>query len=266
MEDAKNFFNIVFFIVMCTLGILSYIQARKTLFSPIKTEIFKVQIDEFKSVLAFFNKRSQTDFDEEFDFQKILEINALQMQLSYINLFFKNQISAPKELTEFLKSSTYGVVVSKEKASKFFEVVTPGSELKENNEEDGNDIEEPPAALILAQWENFMLPGTHYTEKFHEKMNEITLLAASPLLPKNLTNLMYDFIKVINENLMTIGKQVELAAKEMPHKYATPKDVIRFNPSWIWNNFNHERKSTDEASAKILSYINEHLKIDEIIK
>jgi hypothetical protein len=51
---------------MSVIAVLSYLQARKTLFSPIKTEIFKIQMEEFKLVLAFFNKRSLAYFDEEF--------------------------------------------------------------------------------------------------------------------------------------------------------------------------------------------------------
>jgi hypothetical protein len=74
MEDWKNFFNILFFIVMIVIAILSYIQARKTLFSPIKTEIFKVQIGAFQDVLKFFNRHNSYDFDREFDVNNIFHL------------------------------------------------------------------------------------------------------------------------------------------------------------------------------------------------
>ena len=45
MSDLKDFFNIVFFLTVSIVAVLSYLQARKTLFSPIKTEIFKLQIE-----------------------------------------------------------------------------------------------------------------------------------------------------------------------------------------------------------------------------
>lgn len=125
--------------------------------------------------------------------------------------------------------------------------------------------EELTPAIMLAKWNKFMLPGTEYTRKFHERMEKLTKLAASPLLPKELTDLIYEFMAVIHANLETLGKEVELAAKSMPEQYPTPKEVVKFNPNWIWNNYNRSRKSTDEASAKILSFVNQHLKINEIM-
>ncbi len=263
MEEVKNFFNILFFITMIALGLLSYLQARKTLFSPIKTEIFKIQIEEFKSVLAFFNKRSSTDFDHEFDLHKTLELNALRMQCAYISLFFKDKVTPTEEMINFLKNTGHGMLVNETQASKFFRQVSPGSELKTRTE---SSEEELTAATILARWGEFMLPGTEYTIKYFEKMEELTQLAASPLLPKQLKDLIYDFRDLMNKQLEGIGKHVHLAAKEMPSRYSTASDAMKFNPAWIWNKFNHDRESTNDASAKILGYINEHLKIEEIMK
>ena len=58
MEVIKNFFNIIFFATMSILAILSYLQARKTLFSPIKTEIFKLQVKELQEVINIFNNHN----------------------------------------------------------------------------------------------------------------------------------------------------------------------------------------------------------------
>ncbi|MDF0535945.1 hypothetical protein PY479_16880 [Shewanella sp. A32] len=264
MEDAKNFFNIVFFIIMSVIAILSYIQARKTLFSPIKTEIFKVQIEEFKSVLAFFNKRNSTDFDNDFDFHKIMELNALRMQNEYVKLFFKDKITPSEKMLEFLETAGCGMIINQEQASKFFEVVTPETEASKVPNKAVEEEELTPA-ITLAKWNKFMLPGTEYTRKFHERMEELTKLAASPLLPKELTDLIYEFMGVIHENLGTVGKEVELAAKSMPEQFPTPREIVNFNPHWIWNKYNRSRKSTDEASAKILTFVNQHLKINEIM-
>lgn len=114
---------------MGVIAILSYLQARKTLFSPIKTEIFKVQIEEFKSVLAFFNKRSSTDFDNDFDFHKIMEVNALRMQHSYVQLFFKDVITPSEKMLEFLKTAGCGMMINQDQASEFFEVITHETEV-----------------------------------------------------------------------------------------------------------------------------------------
>ena len=43
----KDFFQIIFFCVVITVTILSYLQAKKSLFTPIKSETFKMQIKAF---------------------------------------------------------------------------------------------------------------------------------------------------------------------------------------------------------------------------
>ncbi len=41
---VKDIVNILFFLTVGTIGILSYLQAKKTIFTPLKTEIFKYQL------------------------------------------------------------------------------------------------------------------------------------------------------------------------------------------------------------------------------
>lgn len=263
VEDIKNFFNIIFFLVIGIIAILSYLQARKTLFSPIKTEIFKIQMEEFKSVLAFFNKRSSSDFDTEFGFDEILNINAIEMQQAYINTFFEDKVKPTDEFLEKLRSSSYGMIVSKEYAEENFIEIKAGNESDLVKSED-KAISDP--AIKLAKWQEYKKGSVVFTKKFHEKMEELEKIAASPLLPKELTDLIYEFTSVINGNLGQVGEAITKSSQLMPVKYPTPEAIMKFNPGWIWNAFNDDRKNTEKSSAKILKYINEHLKINELMK
>lgn len=53
----KDFFQIVFFIVVATVGAFTYLSASETLFTPIRTEIFKLQVYEFEKILFFLKTR-----------------------------------------------------------------------------------------------------------------------------------------------------------------------------------------------------------------
>lgn len=257
--SIKDFFNILFFLVMSAIAVLSYIQAKKTLFAPIKTEIFKLQIKAFQEVLAFFNKHTIVDFYEEFGFQEILEINSLEMRHAYINTFFRDKIEIPDELIERLKKASYGAIISEE----FLEKIKPGSELIEASKPKGKNLD---PALKLAKWGEFKLGAVGYTRKYHEKSEELSKLAASPLFPSELTDFLYEFIKIIHQNLVYIGEAVTDAAKEMPKKYTTPDAVIKFRPDWIWNIFNDKSRNTDKVTEKILEYVRGYLKINELMK
>lgn len=220
-------------------------------------------MEEFKSVLAFFNKRSSADFDEEYGFHETFELNSLRMQQAYIHTFFTDKVKPSDQLLEKLRESSYGMVISKEDAEEFFEEITPGSELKETaNVKDEIDLD---PALKLAKWQKYKHGGVDYTKKYQEKYEEISKLAASPLLPKELTDYMYEFSAAVHDNLVLINEVLTEASQEMQTKYTTADEVIKFNPNWIWNIYNHRRKDVDNISAKILKYVNEHLKINELM-
>lgn len=61
VETYKDIANIIFFITMSIIAILSYIQAKRTVFSPIKTETFKYQLQAFEKVIEHFQDKSEID-------------------------------------------------------------------------------------------------------------------------------------------------------------------------------------------------------------
>jgi hypothetical protein len=79
IDTVKDTMQVFFFIVAGTVTVLSYRQAKKTLFTPIKTEVFKMQVKAFEEILAFFQNKTESDFVEAFDFNYILTINARLM-------------------------------------------------------------------------------------------------------------------------------------------------------------------------------------------
>ena len=258
MSEVKDFFHILFFLVMGCIAILSYFQAKKTLFSPIRTEIFKIQMEEIKSVLAFFNKQSAADFDREFGIRETFEINSFRMHHAYIENFFSKELEPDKEYIKRLGEMSYGAIIS----AKNLREITAGSELGKTEEE---EEEELSPAIKLAQWQKYELPAVEYSKGFHEKQEELKQLAASPLLPKELTDMLYEFHAAMNKNLFHMQEAITECAQQLPVKYPTAQDNIKFRPDWIWNIYNRKKEETDEISAKILRFINSHLKIDELV-
>ena len=259
LEDLKNIFNIIFFLIIGVIAILSYLQARKTLFSPIKTEIFKVQIEAFQEVLKFFNKHSSHDFDVAFDISNIFNMNAAQMRLHYIDTFFSEEIKVKDGYTDEMRKAVVGSLASEEF---LIAINEPGAELIERE----NNKKELSPEMKLAKWGEYKYGIIDYTLDFQENIEELSKIASSPLLPKDLTDLIYEFKSIMHQNLSCIGHVLTESAKELPVKYSTADDVIKFRPGWMWNKYNRERKSTDEIVSRILQYINDYMKINEVMK
>lgn len=264
LEDWKNIFNIGFFLIVGIVTALSYFQARKTLFSPIKTEIFKLQVEEIKKILEAFNYKKQTEFDQETGIREVFDINACKMHLAYIDCFFKDQVPRLEEFSEEIDSAIYGAVMSTENFLKSFTQISAGEEEKELYPISDDNPVEP--ALKLAKWNEYEQEAIHFTKKYSDAIEELSKLASSPLLPKELIARIHKVIEINRNNLLLIGDTLTEAAKKMPTKYKTIDQTMKFNQTWIWNEYNSSRESLDQSVSSVLKYINEHLKINEIMK
>lgn len=262
MTDTKDFFNIVFFITMIVIAILSFLQARKSLFAPIKTEIFKLQVNAFQDVLKFFNEHSPHDFDQIFEIPTIFSMNAEHLRIAYIETFFKDEISLNEEHLNSLRDAAVGAILVREHVT-LNAFVIPGEELEETKPKEEKQLS---PEMKLAKWNEYKHFQINFTHGYQEQMEVLAELASSPLLPKQLTDLIYEFKEIIEKNLFLMSSHLTEAATKLPTKYPTAQDIMKLKQDWMWIKFNHERDKTDETVNKILKYIHSYLKINEIMK
>jgi ribosomal protein S8 len=84
----------IFFIVGTVVTTLTYINARKTVLQPIKTEVFKLQVTEFSSILNVLNTKNILEIEKIFD--EILFINSCLLFDDYTELFFDVELDRNK--------------------------------------------------------------------------------------------------------------------------------------------------------------------------
>lgn len=257
----KDIFQIIFFCVVLTVTILSYKQAKKTLFTPIKTETFKMQIKAFEEILLFFQNKGETEFTRQFDFNNIVGMNSQILLIDYIETFFKNDIEIDKEkVAEMMKGSAGGVATASYMSKHFVKPDYFEKEDKKKKEEITNP------ALILKEWEQYEFGKIDFTKQFSIEAEKLKNLSASPLIPQELKDKINAFDKKIHNNLFAVGKVLTSVAKEMPTKFPNPKSLDNFNKSGLWNRYNREMEEVENDAKDILSYIRQYLQIDELIK
>lgn len=246
---SASFLNIVQSIFFLTTGILaffSYLQARETIFSPIKTEIFKLQINELHNVLNFFNIKNQSEHIDVFDFRKIIEINSKIMVSQYSKIHFGKNNSVSKKIAEEHKNLFLGT-----------HIIPKGDIVyKHPNEFEG-------------EWKHYDHNVVYFTEKFRESLQEIEKLINSPLLPNELKLLMEEFAQAILENLDQIGNTITEVARELPVTCTNLKRTSAFIENdliEIWNKYNRKPTNLYKKTDLILEYINKYLHINQIIK
>ena len=242
--SAKDFFQILFFITVATVGVLSYIRAKETLFTPIKTETFKMQIKFFEEVLQFFQNKHETELTEKFDLYKILHVNSHLMMNDYIDQFFKNEIEIDVEVVKEQMKDFAGAIVTQTFMEQNF--VSPEYHEKTKPEEKEN-ITNP--ALILSKWRKYEYGKIEFTHKYHNELEQLQNLTASPLIPSELKDKLHEFQKAVQKNLSLVGKVLTEISQELPDKFSNNESIKKFESSGIWNRYNKEKEELEPKAC-----------------
>lgn len=255
IEDIKNIANILFFVAASTVGVLTYLHARKTVFAPLRTETFKLQLKVLEELLLFFQHKDEIDFCADFDLQRIVSLNALQMRDAYVKIFFKEKLRIDDEKRREAYEPLRFALVSPE----LIEVLDDETHRRPTPTP---EVVPDTPALSLAKWQAYKHDAIGYTKEFHDKDKELLRFAASPLLPQKLRDLIEKFRKAEAENIVNVGKTVTSAATRMPEKFATAQEVMEFRTDWVWNIFNDQSAKVEPIAKEILAFINRYLNVD----
>jgi len=261
ISATKDAFNILFFAITSVLAILTYLQAKRTIFTPFRTEAFKLQLKSFEDVLVFFEKHSTTSIDDEFDFKKIVNYNAIKMIDEYMLHFFGNEIDkeAIKKKREPMQEEIAGAVVTENYMAKFFELPTHTKTESRNPDHPTNP------AIILAKWQEYEHGMIEFTKRYEETSEKLRRFKVSPLLPHELKEKINQFEDIVEKNLTTIGKTLTKVAKDLPAKYPSSSFIKKVELSWIWNLYNDEHVRLSEKQNEILQFVSEYLQIDKLL-
>jgi hypothetical protein len=260
---VKDIFHIVFFISVAILALLSYLQAKKTIFSPIKTEIFKYQLKAFEEVIGHFQNKGEIELKNDMDIDSIIDINSFDLFNSFVENFMEGKARIDEKIAKEKMRMASGVIVSKEFAEEYFEVIGT----------DGTDapvvpvVEKPTdPSLKLAKWNDRKYGLIHFTKKYIKATDEMNRFQNSPLLPSGLKELLKNYSALMEETLSAVGEAMEVAGKEMPTNFPTADTLKKFNPAWISNIHNDKAPDLEPMAIEILSFINKYLGIDNLAK
>lgn len=251
ISASKDITNILFFIFTGLLAFLSYLNARRTLFSPIKTEIFKMQVKEFELIIDRFRDADEAKIISQFDEEKILFMNFCKIMMKYSEFAFDQRIKFPAYDT----SDICGRIISPELVEKCIVKIEVFS----------NDPEETQSDPNTQSWIDNKFGVLDITKKYIKNSNKIKKLAASPILPEIISRRLWEIPKDQDKNLKLMIDVLEEFRIEPPSICPRFEDMAKINHSGIFNKYNERRKEIMPSIDCINSDIKNHLKIEKII-
>ena len=60
LDDIVKIIEALFYVSTGTVAVLTFLSARKTILQPMKTEVFKNQVEVFTSIMKLFNGKTES--------------------------------------------------------------------------------------------------------------------------------------------------------------------------------------------------------------
>jgi hypothetical protein len=169
LEDWKNIFDIFFSLTVAMIALLAYLSARKTILSPLKTEVLKKQLNAVENVLEYISidEVPNGSLNEKIDIYGLWKTGLDYLGHSYLAACLHETQPPDGELGELLTSYQSRV----EKKS----FCVPKTKRV-------SDI--PLSPLTVEQWRQSPLYGIFLTLKYERYDSAHFSVCYSPWLPQ----------------------------------------------------------------------------------
>ena len=250
----KDIVDILFLFLTGTLGILTYLKARKTILQPLKAETAKKQFELLSSMYDDFNKYPYLGM--AFGYQDIVFLNTFKTLDEY------GLIKAKLPLKNMLKEGCFaGMIFIENKGKvKTMERVSIFSDEKNKKSVTKEDLREELRKKAISG--KVFIETISYPKNTYDFLSKLEGYSKSPFLPRKISHQLNYLQQEFCENLKIMKKTIELFVKDFA-KRVNNKGNVKFEIDGIYNEFNKKSIKHRKAVDTILNEIRQHLCIDE---
>jgi hypothetical protein len=264
VSGSRDVTQIAFFIVIGVITILTYKKAKLTLLQPLRTEVFKQQLEVFGVVLGAV-RHHEFDLRNKFGFRELMEVNTVAMYDSYAYQFF--DLNIPEEESPYNSAKCPQLRIFAE-AGGTYPSSYPSLRLDDGHlkseEQPTRDVPDPNTRAAL--WARYKYNAIRLPKQFVEKEAELTRIADSPLITQELARLISDLEKTVDANVALVSTVLTEAAKEMPEKYPNVETLKKSSFGWILAKYNKGFTPLEPKSEAIADYMRKYFKVEELMR
>lgn len=251
--NPKDFINMCFWIFTGLLAFLTYKNAKKTLFNPIRSEMVKYQM---KTITEFLDNHTSKgfDFDNSIDYSNLLKLN---YEADYLLDILTNEVKFQKhqfdeidnDRLKFCRQNMGGLFeISKEQDKLHLDIVYGNFDITKQYVQTKyiKDKEKKNQDLFLQRF--------YLSTKFYTFYTDLKNLQTNPFVPKK--------IKTQVESLhFEIGKNV-LALYEMLSMHISKQTEVRYSD--VYSQFLTVKIDHHKRLEKLRNAISTYFKVNEI--
>lgn len=256
----RDLCQVLFFLVVSAVTILTYMKAKKTLLQPLKTEVFKIQLSEFSRILAMFHGKDEFHLRENIGFRLLLQVNADVMYDEYKHCFFGVKAD-PAKMARIREICPLTRIIGGVPASSIR--VLKRSKI----EEDAKPAREAPAPADPAiAWANYRHTIIYVPAACAQTLNALNRLVAAPLMPSECIKKLQSYAEQVDKIPDILADLLTRLAADMPKRYLTLDDLNMSTTEWINHEYVRCCPKLKPHADEILKFVRSYCNVEEIVK
>lgn len=288
---TKDVFWIIFTLIATVIAVLTFLNAKKSLFHPLHSEVIKRQTDRFVEVydlisgnvfekidystiynICYYCGLQELGYDIEIPDDVAAEYNIDEEEL---NLVFGVPVTelTEEEIDNFDEETKQRIMDSMEKEDSSTSNVDEIEEVIEEYEFENRHVETIPNQIrytistVFIKGRPVHLGTIPQTKKSIEFFNKLGLLRNDPLLPSEFRGLLDELNEqALNNMLEKLSKSANFAICEVWDRDEIDMDEVESIAVNHYNEMIERFIKHEEIIAKITQMINSYLKIDNLFK
>jgi hypothetical protein len=255
--DVRDIVQTLFFALIGAITVLTYVRARKTLLQPIRTEVFKTQLQEFTAILSMLGGKGEIELSDEWGFSEFRRANCTAMFDAYARTFFDAKID-PNNRPYNTTNCPVSRIEPETLVMADDYVVSDQSQSAKSGDRDPR--------VRAAQWATYKPDEIHLPTVMVQAQDRLTKVLESPLLPAKCLAELRAFEDTVDANVVLIAKVLKDSAKEMPMKYETPQMLAHASFNWVENQYNNEFNQLKPKADAVVAFIRSYYDVESIME
>lgn len=257
LEILTSCVQICFWATIAVVAVLTYRRAAATILQPLRTEVFKLQLEELKAVLTAFVGKAELELRQDLDFDRMLHVNIASMFDSYAKVYF--DVKPEPSRRGYGPEHCAGGLISKESLLKTGKL--QDGFLRNRPEDLEADRPQEPSlkAAIWADYEHSLV----YIPKEHAAFKgRLESYRTNPLIPRDVLAKLAQYLEVVDTNTWLIQSLLREFARQMPHKYPNLDRLQESSYYWITNEFVERFYHLEPLSIELIELIRNRYDVD----
>jgi hypothetical protein len=255
---VKDWVQIGFWVIASLLACLTYLNARRGVLQPLRTEVFKAQLEALKNVQSLFIAKSELELRDAVALGEMVKQNAQNLLSDFAKVHFGQVYPRPG--------------------------MTTGDAWKPLNPDSGKIIQDSKwfdCNLSLTEdrsafWKTYKIPGLQIPNAHSIGCDVIRQTLEHPLLPTPVQKSLEAYMSALAINVDTLVDVLNRCAAELPQRYATVDSIDQIvdgvdGRSWISNSYYRElslengKKYMRQFADDVLRSIRDYLQADDLL-